>query len=568
MPASIPGCAALCDTASGGSPALGLATEALEGQVRSAQIAFETKGIAGARSALPQVLTTVRALRAQLVNMQPDAAAREEADFRLEQKERQAEEAMRLASGLRVDLLADDGLVVGAQKTKVTLRAFAGVPQGVAVKAVEFTGFEGTAECAAAPVEGLKPYACEATLGIPATAKLTTAYWKRLPDRDYYDFDPAAPFGLPFEPTPYTAKVTLTIGGLDQVVSYPVQFRHEGNVFSGEKRQELLVVPALAVNLGAQVVAFPGGGVTRDISVTVINHGKSAGTADVTLQLPAGWVSSPANETVTFAREDEARQVHFAITPPAGIKPGRYDVKAVATREGRSFEQGYEAIEYPHIRRRHLVTNAAGTLKVLDLKPVTGVTVGYIVGVGDQVPPALIQLGAAVEFLSPEQLASADLSKYTVVMTGVRAYERRGDLRAYNQRLLDYAAKGGTVIVQYNKFEFNEAQYGPYPGTVGSPRPIRAVRALLGRSRHRRERCGEGARADASRCSTRRTGSARRTGRGGYRSAGCTSSAPRQPTSTTSTWWRWPTRSRTTPVPSAARSWRRRSVRAGGFTSA
>ena len=129
---------------SGGSPALGLATEALEGQVRSAQIAFETKGIAGARSTLPQVLTTVRALRAQLVNMQPDAAAREEADFRLEQKERQAEEALRLASGLRVDLLADDGLVVGGQKTKVTLRAFAGVPEGVAVKAVEFTGFEGT----------------------------------------------------------------------------------------------------------------------------------------------------------------------------------------------------------------------------------------------------------------------------------------------------------------------------------------------------------------------------------------------------------------------------------------
>jgi hypothetical protein len=250
-----------------------------------------------------------------------------------------------------------------------------------------------------------------------------------------------------------------------------VQFRHEGNVFSGEKRQELLVVPALAVNLAAGVVAFPGGGVARDISVTVINHGKSGGAADVALQLPSGWVSSPAAETVTFAREDEARQVNFAITPPAGTRPGAYDVKAVATRDGRSFTQGYEAVEYPHIHRRHLVTSAEGTLKVLDMEPVTGVTVGYIMGVGDQVPPALTQLGARVEFLTAAQLASGDLSKYTVVMTGVRAYERRGDLRAYNQRLLDYAAKGGTVIVQYNKFEFNEAQYGPYPGTVGRPSP-------------------------------------------------------------------------------------------------
>ena len=453
----------------GGSPALGLAIESLEGQVRNAQIAFESKGVAGARSALPQVLTTVRALRAQLVNMHPDADARYEVDFRLEQKERQAEAAMRLAAGLRVDLLADDGLVVGGQKTKVSLRAFAGGGEGVAVKAVEFTGVEGEAPCAAAAIDGIRPYSCEATLGIPAKAKLTTAYWKRLPDRDYYDFDPAAPFGLPFEPTPFTAKVTLTISGLEQVVTYPVQFRHEGNVFSGEKRQELLVVPGLAVKLGADVVAFPGGGVTRDINVTVTNHARTGGSADVTLQLPSGWTSRPAAETVTFAREDEARQVAFAITPPAGTRPGRYDVKAVATRDGQSFDKGYEAIEYPHIHRRHLVADAAGSLKVLDLKPVTGVTVGYIMGVGDQVPPALTQLGAAVEFLSPEQLASADLSKYTVVMTGVRAYERRGDLRAYNQRLLDYAAKGGTVIVQYNKFEFNEAQYGPYPGTVGRP---------------------------------------------------------------------------------------------------
>ena len=453
----------------GGSPALGLAIDALDGQIRNTQIAFDAKGIAGARAALPQVLTTVRALREQLVNMHPDADARYEIDFRLEQKERQVEEAMRLASGLRVDLLADDGLVVGGQTTKLTLRAFAGAGEGVAVEAVKFEGFAGDATCAPAPIEGLRPFVCDATLTVPATAKLTTAYWKRVPGRDYYEFDPAAPFGLPFEPTPFAATVTFRIGGIEQAVTYPVNFRHEGNVFSGEKRQELLVVPALGVRLGADVVAFPGGGQTRDISVTVTNHGKSGGSAVVSLALPAGWASTPAKETVTFAREDEARQVRFAITPPAGVEPGRYDVRAVATRDKQSFDKGYEAIEYPHIRRRHLVSDAAATLKVLDLKPVSGVTVGYVMGVGDQVPPALVQLGAAVDLLTPDQLASADLSRYDVVMTGVRAYERRADLRAYNQRLLDYAARGGTVIVQYNKFEFNEAQYGPYPGMVGRP---------------------------------------------------------------------------------------------------
>ena len=57
-----------------------------------------------------------------------------------------------------------------------------------------------------------------------------------------------------------------------------------------------------------------------------------------------------------------------------------------------------------------------------------------------------------------------------VIITGVRAYERRGDLRAYNRRLLDYAERGGTAVVQYNKFEFNQQQFGPYPAVVSASR--------------------------------------------------------------------------------------------------
>jgi hypothetical protein len=43
--------------------------------------------------------------------------------------------------------------------------------------------------------------------------------------------------------------------------------------------------------------------------------------------------------------------------------------------------------------------------------------------------------------------------------------------------------KGGTMIVQYNKFEFNDAQYGPYPAKVSSNRvtdenaPVKTVGA-------------------------------------------------------------------------------------------
>jgi hypothetical protein len=140
------------------------------------------------------------------------------------------------------------------------------------------------------------------------------------------------------------------------------------------------------------------------------------------------------------------------------------------TTGAESFTGGYQEIDYPHIQRRQVIKPAETELKVMTVKVTPGVRLGYIVGAGDQVPPALEQLGAKVDFIEPDELAWGDLSRYDVIMTGVRAYERRRDLRVYNRRLLDYAERGGTVIVQYNKMEFNQGQYGPYPARVGNGR--------------------------------------------------------------------------------------------------
>jgi hypothetical protein len=127
-------------------------------------------------------------------------------------------------------------------------------------------------------------------------------------------------------------------------------------------------------------------------------------------------------------------------------------------------------VEYPHTTRRHVLRAPLIAVTGLDVKVKPNLTIGYVMGVGDEIPAALEQLGARVELLTADQLAWGDLGRFDVIMTGVRAYERRADLRAYNQRLLDYARAGGTVIVNYNKFEFNEAQYAPFPAKVGRER--------------------------------------------------------------------------------------------------
>ena len=94
-------------------------------------------------------------------------------------------------------------------------------------------------------------------------------------------------------------------------------------------------------------------------------------------------------------------------------------------------------------------------MKVVDVKIAPNLNVGYVVGVGDQVPPAIEQLGAKLTFIDQDELAWGDLSKYDVIVTGVRAYERRADLRAYNRRLLDYvgARRHGDRAVQQDRVQ-------------------------------------------------------------------------------------------------------------------
>jgi hypothetical protein len=287
------------------------------------------------------------------------------------------------------------------------------------------------------------------------------------------------PFGVPFAPTPFRVTFHVKAGDVEVTKEVPVSFRYVKDIYFGDKRMELNVVPAFSVRVTPELAVIPvadGGAakpVEREIHVSVTNGTKGAAQASAALELPAGWKATPASVPLTFAHEDESLSARFQITAPAQVKAGEYTLRAVVTSAAagdEKFGSGYQDIEYPHVERRQAIKPAETALKVIDVKVAPNLNVGYIVGVGDQVPPALEQLGAKVAFIDQDELAWGDLSKHDAIVTGVRAYERRADLRAYNRRLLDYVERGGTVIVQYNKMEFNQAEYGPYPAKVSGNR--------------------------------------------------------------------------------------------------
>ena len=105
-------------------------------------------------------------------------------------------------------------------------------------------------------------------------------------------------------------------------------------------------------------------------------------------------------------------------------------------------------------------------IRGVDLRVDPGLIVGYVMGVGDEVPAAIGQLGASVQLLSESDLASGDLARFDTIVTGTRAYAVRADLRAHNVRLLDYVKAGGNLVVLYNTPEFTPETLAPYPAAL------------------------------------------------------------------------------------------------------
>ena len=458
----------------GATPPAALRAELVEvaKYAREALSEFQRDGADGVRESVVSGLGVVRNLRSRLASLGLSDDAAWEIDHRLAAKEDQFERAVVLAHGIRLEALADDGVVTPGQGVSITALI---ANQGEADFVVESVGLNGftaapsscDAESTVAPAD---VYSCVAELEVPTETEPTSIHWSHVAGASRYMLDEDVPYGAPFRPTPFGASFNLKFGPTEVTVNRPVQYRYGDDIFTGEKRTELNVVPRLAVEVSPNIVIIPRAtNGSRVIRVTLTNTWPGPSEGKVRLDLPPDWAVTPESQPVRFSREDESQTVRFTVRPPSQAT-GEHTIRAIAETSESQFDTGYQVVEYSHTSQRHLIHDAEATIKLIDVELPPDLVVGYVEGVGDKVPLAIEQLGASIEFVDSDELAWGDLSRFDVIVTGVRAYERRADLRANNDRLLQYVDGGGTLIVQYNKFEFNEAQYGPYAAEVSRNR--------------------------------------------------------------------------------------------------
>jgi LmbE family N-acetylglucosaminyl deacetylase len=281
-----------------------------------------------------------------------------------------------------------------------------------------------------------------------------------------YALDDPAQFGNPRRMPPATAVARYTVNGTPVELRETVR-RREPRLPYGTEIRELRVVPAVALRVSpaAAIIPLKAGKKSVTLAVDLLNNKADGSSGDLTVRLPNGWTASPAKHPFTFTRAGERASFAFTVSA-ASVEARDYAVTVVATAGGREYTEGYDIIEHRDLETAYLYRPSTVQVRGIDVNVAPALNVGYVMGVGDQVPSGIAQLGYAVTQLDEAALASADLSKFDAIVTGTRAYAVREDLKTYNRRLLDYVQNGGNLVVLYNTQELIPAQYSPFPATL------------------------------------------------------------------------------------------------------
>jgi LmbE family N-acetylglucosaminyl deacetylase len=221
--------------------------------------------------ALTAGLQHTQQARQTLARLKDSPAARAEADFLLAQKEREFQEALRLAHGVRIDALADVETVAGGDSFVVAVRVFAPDAHAGRVKELRLRAPEKwRVEKLDQPTAGEKtfvaresaPAAAYFRVHVPPGAEPTQPYWfarsEQQPGRrgDMYVWDRDDPKTEPFAPPLLSGEVLMDVGASPQVFAAPVEYRYLDAV-RGEVRRDLNVVPELSVQIDPALIVVP-----------------------------------------------------------------------------------------------------------------------------------------------------------------------------------------------------------------------------------------------------------------------------------------------------------------------
>ena len=256
-------------------------------------------------------------------------------------------------------------------------------------------------------------------------------------------------------------KLTFEVDGV--MISYlrPLIFKWNDPV-KGEQKKNWVVTPKVTANLDQDVKIFTPLK-KQKVTINLRSHSKNQ-SGSIELKTPRGWNVTGSN-SFQFKLADEEQKIIFEVTPESDAETGFAEVHI----NGR-LAKGFQPIAYDHISSQLWFPDAKLKLVSLDLN-IPYKKIGYLMGAGDKVGDALLNLGYELDFLDPEKIDEFTLLSYDVILTGVRFFNVNEKASQLTPTLLRFVKQGGNLIVQYNtSYRLKTKSFFPYPLKISRDR--------------------------------------------------------------------------------------------------
>jgi len=300
---------------------------------------------------------------------------------------------------------------------------------------------------------------------VPGDARFTQPYWHRNdPERDAINtLDEPQYVTLPFPPFPVRASASYKLDGEPGTARAVAMVKYK-DASGTELERALAVAPAFSVMLEPSQQVIPThGDAARQVKVAVFTNLSQASQGTLHLELPAGWHAEPVTLPLTFKSRGEKREAEFTVYHD-GMKEGATEIRAVFDSGGKQFSEGYSVVTREDIDTFYYYQPAVQHVSIVDVNVPKNLKIAYIMGAGDDIPTVLKQIGMNVTLIPAEKLASENLGQYDTLVIGIRANDTQKEIAENHQKLLDYVANGGTLLMQYNTgvSDFNKDDLTPY----------------------------------------------------------------------------------------------------------
>ena len=340
-------------------------------------------------------------------------------------------------AGLTLQLNSDSAYGIAGENLKINFNSVHQSEQEINIKKIGSRQLNKTLSSNIAYKKTLQ-YSLEKTLGSP--------YWLlEKGSLGVFKIKDKSLIGQPETPA-LSLPIELTINGTTIVFEETINYRINDPV-RGEVITPFYTLPQLGINFEKEVNLYPNDS-AQTIRLEVTNYGQRF-EGEVELCFPNGWTIDKAKKKVSLNERGASAFVSYQLSPTAKAESGL--MGPLVHVNGKTMDKSFSVkeINYEHIPKQYVSQPSEAKLVRLDLT-LPNKKVGYIMGAGDLVQTNLQAIGFPVTSIDIESISQEELNQFDTILVGIRAFNVLESLKYKNQLLFDFAAQGGTLIVQYN----------------------------------------------------------------------------------------------------------------------